>query len=42
MMPDFFEAEGRLEELHSGKIEGIDSDEAFRSARKVLHAEGVR
>ena len=30
------EAERRLEELHSGKVEGIDSDEAFRAAREAL------
>ena len=30
------EAERRLEELHSGKFEGIDSDEAFRTAREPL------
>jgi len=30
------EAERRLEELHSGKVNGIDSDEAFRSAREAL------
>ena len=32
----FEEAERRLEELRSGKVEGIDSDEAFRNARKAL------
>jgi putative addiction module component (TIGR02574 family) len=32
----FAEAERRLEELHRGKVEGIDSDEAFRSAREAL------
>jgi hypothetical protein len=26
----------RLEELHNGKVEGIDSDEALRSAREAL------
>ena len=30
------EAERRLEELRSGKVEGIDSDEAFRSAHEAL------
>lgn len=32
----FAEAERRLEELRTGKVEGIDSDEAFRDARKAL------
>lgn len=32
----FAEAERRLEELRSGKVEGIDSDEAFRTAREAL------
>jgi len=32
----FAEAERRLEELRSGKVEGIDSDEAFRSACEAL------
>ena len=32
----FAEAERRLEELRSGKAEGIDSDEAFRTARESL------
>jgi putative addiction module component (TIGR02574 family) len=32
----FKEAERRLEELRSGKVEGIDADEAFRMARKDL------
>ena len=32
----FAEAERRLEELRTGKVEGIDSDEAFRNARKAL------
>ena len=32
----FAEAERRLEELRKGKVEGIDSDEAFRNARKAL------
>lgn len=32
----FAEAERRLEELRSGKVEGIDSDEAFQNARKAL------
>ncbi|MGQ0762449.1 MAG: addiction module protein [Acidobacteriota bacterium] len=37
----FAEAEQRLEELRSGKVQGIDSNEAFRCAREALHAEGV-
>src|SRR2546423_1419380 len=32
----FAEAERRLEELRSGKVEGIESGEAFRSAREAL------
>src|SRR5207247_8669755 len=32
----FAEGERRLEELRSGKVEGIESDEAFRSAREAL------
>jgi len=32
----FAEAQRRLEELRSGKVEGIDSDEAFRTAREAL------
>jgi putative addiction module component (TIGR02574 family) len=32
----FAEAERRLEELRSGSVEGIDSDEAFRTAREIL------
>jgi putative addiction module component (TIGR02574 family) len=32
----FAEAERRLDELRSGKVEGIDSDEAFQNARKAL------
>ena len=32
----FAEAERRLEELCSGRVEGIDADEAFRSAREAL------
>jgi putative addiction module component (TIGR02574 family) len=32
----FAQAERRLEELRSGKVEGIDSDEAFRTAREAL------
>jgi putative addiction module component (TIGR02574 family) len=32
----FAEADRRLEELRSGKVEGIDSDAAFRSARQAL------
>ncbi|MFY9621555.1 MAG: addiction module protein [Pyrinomonadaceae bacterium] len=31
----FAEVERRLEELHSGRVEGIDSGEAFRSAREA-------
>jgi putative addiction module component (TIGR02574 family) len=30
----FVEAKRRLEELHTGKIKGIDADEAFRMARE--------
>ena len=33
----FAEAERRLGELRSGKVEGIESDDAFRSAREALH-----
>lgn len=32
----FAEADRRLEELRSGKVEGVDADEAFRSAREAL------
>ena len=32
----FAEAERRLEELRSGKVHGIDTDAAFRSAREAL------
>lgn len=32
----FAEAERRLEELRSGKVEGVDSDDAFRTAREAL------
>ena len=32
----FREAERRLEELRTGKVEGIDADEAFRMAREDL------
>src|SRR5690349_11396552 len=32
----FVEAERRLEELRSGKVEGVYSDEAFRTAREAL------
>jgi len=32
----FAEAERRLEELRGGRVEGIDADEAFRSAREAL------
>ena len=32
----FDEAERRLEELHTGKVEGLDADEAFRRAREDL------
>jgi len=30
------EGERRLEELRSGKVRGIDSNEAFRTAREAL------
>lgn len=33
----FAEAERRLEELHTGIVESIDSDEAFVRARKILN-----
>lgn len=32
----FAEAERRLEELHRGRVEGIDSIEAFLTTREVL------
>ncbi|HLG14077.1 MAG TPA: addiction module protein [Blastocatellia bacterium] len=32
----FAEAERRLEELRSGKAQGVDSEEAFQNARKAL------
>jgi putative addiction module component (TIGR02574 family) len=32
----FSEAERRLEELRSGKVQGIDSEAAFRTAREAL------
>lgn len=32
----FSEAKRRLDELHSGKVEGIDADDAFRAARENL------
>jgi putative addiction module component (TIGR02574 family) len=32
----FAEAERRLKELGNGKVEGIDSEEAFRTAREAL------
>lgn len=32
----FAEADRRLDELRSGKVEGVDSDEAFDNARKAL------
>jgi putative addiction module component (TIGR02574 family) len=32
----FAEAERRLEELRSGTVQGIDSEEAFKTAREVL------
>jgi putative addiction module component (TIGR02574 family) len=32
----FTEAERRLEELRSGKLEGIDAEQAFENARKSL------
>jgi hypothetical protein len=32
----FAEAERRLEELRCGKVQGIESEEAFRTAREVL------
>ena len=32
----FAEAEQRLEEFRNGKVQGIDADEAFRTAREAL------
>ncbi len=32
----FVEARRRLDELHSGKVQGIDADDAFRMARENL------
>jgi len=32
----FSEARRRLEELHTGKVKGIDADEAFRMVREEL------
>ena len=32
----FNEARRRLDELHSGKVQGIDADDAFRAARENL------
>lgn len=32
----FAEADRRLEELRSGKVEGLDADDAFRTAREAL------
>jgi putative addiction module component (TIGR02574 family) len=32
----FAEAERRLEELRSGKVQGIESDDAFRNASEAL------
>jgi len=32
----FAEAERRLEELRSGKVQGVDSEGAFRTAREAL------
>jgi putative addiction module component (TIGR02574 family) len=32
----FAEAERRLEELRSGKVQGIDSENVFRTAREAL------
>jgi putative addiction module component (TIGR02574 family) len=31
----FIEAERRLDELHSGKVKGVDANEAFRNARVI-------
>jgi len=32
----FAEAERRLEELRSGKVEGISAEDSFRNAREAL------
>jgi len=32
----FDEAERRLDELHNGKVEGIEADEAFRRVQEEL------
>jgi putative addiction module component (TIGR02574 family) len=32
----FSEAQRRLDELHSGKVEGIEADDAFSAARENL------
>lgn len=32
----FAEAERRLEELHSGKVQGISAEDSFRDAREAL------
>jgi hypothetical protein len=32
----FIEAKRRLDELHSGKVAGIEADEAFKAARENL------
>jgi hypothetical protein len=32
----FEQAERRLEEIHSGKVEGLDADYAFKNARDAL------
>jgi putative addiction module component (TIGR02574 family) len=32
----FAETERRLEELRNGKVQGLDSEEAFRTAREAL------
>ena len=32
----FAEAERRLDELRRGKVQGIDSEDAFRTAREAL------
>ena len=32
----FSEATRRLDELHSGKVQGIDADDAFKAARENL------
>lgn len=32
----FAEAERRLEDLRTGRVKGIDSEEAFRTAREAL------